>query len=1034
MTPSRPRRLAAALAASLTLAVLLVAVPAGLVAAAGWPLPTELPSIASLENAARSGPSPAAVADVLAVIAWLAWLQLAVAILTETAAAIGRRPARHLPLLPGMQSAAAKLVATAAFLGAVGQQPAAVAAGSLQAALAAPAPITAPQPTAEPVSEPAARQLQREVEPAPLTEYTTGPRDTWWQLAELHLGDGLKWRDLRQINLGRHVTSDLVLTTEHDSIDEGWTLLVPATQDTPSLADPSPPDQHPAPEAASEPEDSLDTHQEEEGPAEVDEWTVTDGDHFWSIAETTLTDTLGRAPTDEETTSYWRELIDANQDRLLPPHDPDLIYPDQQLTRPGISPELSATPAPEQGDEQATPPAEPASPEPPTVVPDRLDPSSSGDATHAEEPNDDDTASPTGKGEPEVEGERSRIPRDWTGAIDQRTGPFDADDQQPEAATDEASGQDTEPDRNAWGLPVDLRAGVAASALAAAGIAALLRRRRRQSLQQRPAGLRLPTPAPDVSQTIRDLDAAAPDAQALEDLTTLLCSIPPEARPALVTTTDEGEVTLLFDDDTERPPPPEPWQPTDTEDAGPVGWHAKLGDHGPIRSIGLPLLVTLGRRHDRNVLANSGALKTLHVDGDADHVRRRLRAIALEVATSRTAGPVEVLVHGDDPPVDVDHVRRIDNPDAEIASAQAEHDQDIVAEDRTIRLLVAHDSGTALTVPEELAATFGVLAAGRCDDGWLLELTDHATGRLRLPDGGWIDLDLPDFAPDHLGDALHPEAAGHEDRDDGAETGELLIQLIEPAFCEIHILGNPTVIRDGQPVEGINGKALEAITYIATHRDGVTAEQLEDAVWNGRATATGSQRVRAALARARDLLGDGPDGQPLVPRRIKGQHLVRLSEHVATDLDRALGHLKLARTLPDQLRTGELRAALDLVRGQPFQGWPLSWATDIHQRAVAQLQDAALELAGLYRTAGDHEAAIAAVERGLKLCDPAEPLYVEWARIESDLGRTEQIDEIWERLCRKYHDGEASGGAWTSCPTSSAEQAFADLSGIRKGS
>ena len=559
------------------------------------------------------------------------------------------------------------------------------------------------------------------------------------------------------------------------------------------------------------------------------------------------------------------------------------------------------------------------------------------------------------------------------------------------------------------------------------GYTALLRRRRRQSLQQRPAGLRLPTPAPDVEQTARDLAAAAPDERALEDLTTLLCSIPPDARPALVTTTDDGEVTLLFDDDTEPPSRPEPWQPTDTDDAGPVGWHAQLGDHGPIRSIGLPLLTTLGRRHDRNILANISALKTLYVEGDPDHVRRRLRAIALEVATSRTAGPVEVLIHGDDPPVDIDQLRRTEDPDAELATAQAEHDQDVVAEDRTIRLLVAHDSGTALSVPVELAATFGVLAAGWREDGWLLELTDHDTGRLRLPDGGWVDLHLPDFEPDHVTEPLDPEMSRGAEPDDEPETGGSLIQLIEPAFCEICILGTPAVLRDGQPVEGINGKALEAITYIATHRDGVTAEQLEDAVWNGRATATGSQRVRAALARARDLLGDGPGGQPLVPRRIKGQHLVPLSAHVATDLDRALGHLKLARTLPHQLRAGELRAALDLVRGQPFQGWPLNWAAHIHQRAVAQLQDAALELAQLCRVAGDHDAAIAAIEHGLRLCDPAEALYLEWARIEVDRGRPEKVQRIWDQLCRRHNDDPDRGDVWALTPTPTTELAFTDL-------
>jgi nucleoid-associated protein YgaU len=64
-------------------------------------------------------------------------------------------------------------------------------------------------------------------------------------------------------------------------------------------------------------------------------WTVKPGECFWSIAESVLTDRLGRAPTDAEIVPYWRRLIEANRAELVQRGDPDLILPGQVFTIPG---------------------------------------------------------------------------------------------------------------------------------------------------------------------------------------------------------------------------------------------------------------------------------------------------------------------------------------------------------------------------------------------------------------------------------------------------------------------------------------------------------------------------------------------------------------------------------------------------------------------------------------------------------------------------------------------------------------------------
>jgi nucleoid-associated protein YgaU len=64
------------------------------------------------------------------------------------------------------------------------------------------------------------------------------------------------------------------------------------------------------------------------------EWTVQPGDHFWSIAERLLTRAWGRPPSDAETDPYWRQLVEANRDRLADRANPDLLFVGQVLGIP----------------------------------------------------------------------------------------------------------------------------------------------------------------------------------------------------------------------------------------------------------------------------------------------------------------------------------------------------------------------------------------------------------------------------------------------------------------------------------------------------------------------------------------------------------------------------------------------------------------------------------------------------------------------------------------------------------------------------
>ncbi len=1051
---ARLRQAATGTAALALLTGLAVGIPTALIRTVGWPLPTVWPSLDQLTATTRTGIADTTIIKLLAVIVWAAWAQLAGALTVEATAYLRRRTATILPLLPGIQPLAARLIAAVALLAATTSNPRAAAATPLHTVVAAApsSPALAPAdhtpPPAPPATSTTVDVRQRTV--------TVAARDSWWRLAERHLDDGMRWREIRDANLGATMPDGTTIGPDTDTLTPGWRLAVPA----PTTSRPARhPDQRPP--AATTVADPAPSPAPPAGPPappagtrarpDTRRWQVAPGDNFWTIAQRLLDDAWDRPPDDDEIRPYWHTLIDTNRHQLADPDDPDLLYPDQQLTIPATPPDPTAT---ADHTTAPTPPAttrhDPAGPAP-TAPPSEAGPSTVGHDG-------------------------------WRTTITNRHA-----DPAPTGPQRHAGENDGEP-VTGLGVPVGLGAGLAAAGLVAAGVLATIRWRRRRALHQRGAGLRLPTPLPDTDDHLADLDTAALPGRVCDDLASLLATIPPDVHPALVTLHDDGHVQLLFDDRAVLPDPPAPWTLAHDGTNGPVGWQTTLGVAGPERSIGLPLLATLGRTGTTTLLADLAALPILTLDGPDKPVRRRLRALALEIATSRLAIPVEVTIAGDRQLTCLDRIRHVDDLTGELDAASREHDLQIVADDRTPRLLVAHPDATLPDIPTALDGHVGAIAAGPPDRGtWQLHLVDQDTGRLTLPDGGQITLALPAVDPDLIDHELarldhgatqpadpHP-AADHHDKPSEPATQDRAVADPQrpppadtrtaesdhaaagahsarvngnghrpaptptgrpdpeptdtgtgPAFCEVQLLG-PTEVRcDGAPVDGLTPRTTEVLAYLVTHRDGVSKERLDDAVWAGRAARPGSQRVTAALTRLRATLGDGPDGQPLVPRRT-GNQRIRLSDHVGSDLDRAFAHLAIARDLPAELAIAELTAALDLVRGEPFEDLPVTWAADITQRAIIQLQDAAVEVARTHRRAGNYDAAETAIRQGLQLLDPADALYLERAELERDRGHPERIPHIWRQLRRRHAADADEIAGYVSTPAPETELAFQNL-------
>jgi len=277
--------------AVLILLVLLIGVPAALLTALGSPILHAMPALPLLTHRLDI----LAILKILSVVVWLAWLQLAVCLITEVRAAVRNTgmPAR-VPLAGGIQPAVHRLVTAALLLfsattalspafahhppgppSAVTSAPAGRSSGaSLSATPSAAAPAT-PLPVSQDMRQsgstgrdtgqpgsagrdtgrpgpgepgglggPASGQGQSREPPhhrVRRTEkiYVVQPpegryHESLWEIAQNHLGDGRRYREIFELNAGR-LQPDGSRLTIASLIRPGWILRMPRDAHGPGI-------------------------------------------------------------------------------------------------------------------------------------------------------------------------------------------------------------------------------------------------------------------------------------------------------------------------------------------------------------------------------------------------------------------------------------------------------------------------------------------------------------------------------------------------------------------------------------------------------------------------------------------------------------------------------------------------------------------------------------------------------------------------------------------------------------------------------
>ncbi|MGW6571886.1 LysM peptidoglycan-binding domain-containing protein [Streptomyces sp. NPDC054945] len=535
---------------------------------------------------------------VLTTIGWIGWALFTLSALVEIVALFRGRKAKRIKGLGGMQSFAGLLIGGLVLLA-----PTAASAATTGPAVAATAVQSAG--TSSTAAAPAAAAAS-EQDTWP-THTVTGDSELPWDLAEQYLGSGPRWKDIAALN-----PSIPQLAAGDQFVPKGAVIRLPADANIAKPAAPVPAPAQAAPETvppAQQPAQAGPTGAEP-APAQA-EHTVQSGENLWGIA-----DKHGN-PED------WPKIFEANKGKPLPGggtfDNPDLIVPGQELTLPTATapaPAPDTRPAPD----TKTPPKPGTAKDAPTPAA----PAPSKAATPAPAASAPSTAPTTAAPAPAQGGQR-------------------ADTAQQVQDTDEAL------------APAAVWMG--AGALAAALIGTLATRRVLQQRRRRP-GRRIPMPTGSAAATEQGLRSVQhPTGFDLLDATlrTLALNLATAGRDLPVVTAvvlHEHKVELHLDSDV---PPMKPFSGT----AGRTDlWTCAasspdLADHDALQGADAPYpaLVSLGwDGSGRLVLVDLEYVGVLHLDGDTDHARHVLQAIAVELASTPLPGHLEITALADTAP------------------------------------------------------------------------------------------------------------------------------------------------------------------------------------------------------------------------------------------------------------------------------------------------------------------------------------------------------------------------------------------------
>ncbi|HRE00954.1 MAG TPA: LysM peptidoglycan-binding domain-containing protein, partial [Ilumatobacteraceae bacterium] len=856
-----------------------VGVPVLLVRYGEWPI-TSTPTIDQARDLVDTVVSDTMVFGVLTVAAWIVWAGFTASLLVESVAAIRGGQAPHLSFAGPLQRSARVLVAAIVLAVSLSHNhPAALAAGRASS----PAPLPQRAVVAAQVTEPthvprgfhtpenagAADAVPNASTPAGAVTVHRG--DSAWGLAEQHLGDGMRWRELWELNRDRP-QPDGRTWSNPQLIQAGWQILLPTSES-------------PAAEPPVE-------------PAMAEVHTVIDGETLSGIAEARLGDA-----------DRYGEIFELNRDVEQPDGrrltDPNLIVVGWELRIPTPEPASDAaepTPAASgdatTGDVEADPPIQAP---PTTTAPVATTTSNVGSTAATTVPSVPADEQATPPPHPET-----------------RTASTEATE--PNAISIDVAAAD-DPDESWLRSTAPVLAGISGATVLATGLLMRLRRSRRRDQLRGAHAVLVHSAAEQAVVAAADVPLVRWAGQALAQMTSRIDRRNVGTRaPLAVELSDEGLEVLW---DSPQPDAPAPWLAADQG----LAWRLSYDPDADIPAdelpAAIPALVTVGDRDGRQLMIDLEAFGTIAVSGPPQRVDDFLRAIALELSTDEDLADTYAVAIGLDGVPTTDRLMLADVETAgtrltatcESVSKSLASDgapttftyrcgNNAVHLEATVVIVIPSDGdATSLpTVGPRLGAAL-VIAADVPDAGAFITITDDGAAQLDPLGISFMAAAVP-METASVVERLSTETTVEQDgepRTNGYHAQPIRVEDIAapatngdaPALFELHddeesdddtdqpprspldaslivkVLGTPHV--PDRP--DLKRRELILTVYLACRGRQVTASSVQDALWNGRAVQ--GKTVWNLVGRTRTALGTLPDGTwVLTPsdrtRRMKG--------------------------------------------------------------------------------------------------------------------------------------------------------------------
>jgi DNA-binding SARP family transcriptional activator len=247
---------------------------------------------------------------------------------------------------------------------------------------------------------------------------------------------------------------------------------------------------------------------------------------------------------------------------------------------------------------------------------------------------------------------------------------------------------------------------------------------------------------------------------------------------------------------------------------------------------------------------------------------------------------------------------------------------------------------------------------------------------------------------------------------DGGDVGERL---------EVRLLGGLEVRYDGIPLPVAGQRSLCVLAVLLLNRGHtVSRSDLAEWAWPGPAPDTVERQITNYVAELRGALAPAGNDLRLVAR---DPGFVALIDPARVDLDRFSALVAQARTARAgyeyDVAADRLHAALDLWRGQPWEGLDTPYLRARADALEGQRRDAVLELAELDLAAGRSAEATASLRDLVARHPEHEAITVALIRALTGTGQTAEAADVAARAQRAIQDQG-------HIPTSALQQAHSD--------